>query len=29
LWEFDHGKARRGWGFLDLASVMAQLQADQ
>jgi steroid delta-isomerase-like uncharacterized protein len=27
LWEFDHGKARRGWGFLDLASVMAQLQA--
>jgi steroid delta-isomerase-like uncharacterized protein len=27
LWEFDHGKARRGWGLLDLASVMAQLQA--
>ena len=26
LWEFDHGKARRGWGFLDLASIMAQLQ---
>jgi hypothetical protein len=26
LWEFDHGKARRGWSFLDLASVMAQLQ---
>jgi steroid delta-isomerase-like uncharacterized protein len=27
LWEFDHRKARRGWGFLDLASLMAQLQA--
>ena len=26
LWEFDHGKARSGWGFLDLASLMAQLQ---
>jgi predicted ester cyclase len=26
LWEFDHGRARRGWGFLDLASLMAQLQ---
>ena len=26
LWEFDHGKARRGWGFLDLASLLAQLQ---
>ena len=26
LWEFDHGKARRGWGFPDIASVMAQLQ---
>jgi limonene-1,2-epoxide hydrolase len=24
--EFDHGKARRGWGFLDLASLTAQLQ---
>jgi steroid delta-isomerase-like uncharacterized protein len=27
LWEFDHGKARRGWAFLDLASLMAQLQS--
>jgi steroid delta-isomerase-like uncharacterized protein len=26
LWEFDNGKARRGWSFPDLASVMAQLQ---
>jgi uncharacterized protein len=26
LWEFDHGKARRGWDFLDLASLLAQLQ---
>ena len=26
LWEFDHSKARRGWAFLDLASLMAQLQ---
>jgi predicted ester cyclase len=26
LWEFDHGKARRGWGVLDLASLLAQLQ---
>jgi steroid delta-isomerase-like uncharacterized protein len=29
LWEFDHGKARRGWGFLDLASLTGQLQADE
>jgi steroid delta-isomerase-like uncharacterized protein len=27
LWEFDHSKGRRGWAFLDLASLMAQLQA--
>jgi steroid delta-isomerase-like uncharacterized protein len=26
MWEFDEGKARRGWTFPDLASVMAQLQ---
>jgi len=25
LWEFDHGKARRGWSFTDLASLIAQL----
>jgi steroid delta-isomerase-like uncharacterized protein len=27
LWEFDGGKARRGWSFFDVASLMAQLQA--
>jgi steroid delta-isomerase-like uncharacterized protein len=27
VWEFDNGKARRGWTFPDLASVMAQLQS--
>jgi steroid delta-isomerase-like uncharacterized protein len=27
LWEFDDGKARRGWSFPDIASVMTQLQA--
>ena len=27
LWEFDHGKARRGWAFFDLALLMAQLQS--
>jgi len=26
LWEFDDGKARRGWSFPDIASVMTQLQ---
>jgi steroid delta-isomerase-like uncharacterized protein len=26
LWEFDYGKARRGWSFPDFASVMMQLQ---
>jgi steroid delta-isomerase-like uncharacterized protein len=25
LWEFDTGKARRGWIFTDVASLMAQL----
>ncbi len=25
IWEFDHGKARRGWVFPDIAAVMAQL----
>ena len=25
LWEFDDGKARRGWIFSDVASMMAQL----
>jgi steroid delta-isomerase-like uncharacterized protein len=25
LWEFDGGKARRGWIFTDVASLMAQL----
>ena len=27
LWEFEAGKARRGWVFPDLASAMAQLQS--
>lgn len=27
VWEFDSGKARRGWSFPDIASVMLQLQA--
>jgi predicted ester cyclase len=26
LWEFDHGKARRGWSCFDLVSVIGQLQ---
>ena len=26
LWEFDDGKARRGWSFPDIAAVMSQLQ---
>jgi steroid delta-isomerase-like uncharacterized protein len=26
LWEFDDGKARRGWSFPDIASLMTQLQ---
>jgi steroid delta-isomerase-like uncharacterized protein len=26
LWEFDQGKARRGWSFYDLPALMAQLQ---
>jgi steroid delta-isomerase-like uncharacterized protein len=26
LWEFDGGKARRGWSFPDIASLMTQLQ---
>ena len=25
LWEFDDGKARRGWIFPDVASLMTQL----
>ena len=25
LWEFDHGKARRGWIYSDVASLMPQL----
>jgi len=25
LWEFDGGRARRGWIFTDVASLMAQL----
>jgi predicted ester cyclase len=25
LWEFDDGKARRGWIFSDVVSLMAQL----
>ena len=25
VWEFDHGRARRGWVFPDIAAVMAQL----
>ena len=25
LWEFDHGRARRGWIYSDVASLMAQL----
>jgi steroid delta-isomerase-like uncharacterized protein len=27
LWEFDNGKARRGWVFIDVASLMAQLSS--
>ena len=27
IWELDHGKARRGWAFPDIASLMAQLMA--
>jgi steroid delta-isomerase-like uncharacterized protein len=27
LWEFDDGKARRGWVFQDLAALTAQLMA--
>ena len=27
LWEFESGKARRGWVFPDAASLMAQLQS--
>jgi steroid delta-isomerase-like uncharacterized protein len=26
LWEFDDGKARRGWVFPDVVSLMSQLQ---
>ncbi len=25
IWEFDNGKARRGWVIMDVASLMAQL----
>lgn len=25
LWEFDHGKARRGWVFPDVAALISQL----
>jgi steroid delta-isomerase-like uncharacterized protein len=25
LWEFDHGRARRGWVFPDVAALMTQL----
>ena len=25
LWEFDDGKARRGWVFPDIAALMSQL----
>jgi steroid delta-isomerase-like uncharacterized protein len=27
LWEFDQGKARRGWSFSDLPALMAQLHS--
>jgi steroid delta-isomerase-like uncharacterized protein len=27
IWEFDHGKARRGWVFQDVAGLMTQLMA--
>jgi steroid delta-isomerase-like uncharacterized protein len=27
LWEFDQGKARRGWVFSDLPALMAQLHS--
>jgi steroid delta-isomerase-like uncharacterized protein len=27
LWEFEDGKARRGWSFADVASLMAQLMS--
>jgi len=25
LWEFDNGKARRGWVFPDIAALISQL----
>jgi predicted ester cyclase len=27
LWDFEEGKARRGWIYLDMSDLMAQLQA--
>jgi steroid delta-isomerase-like uncharacterized protein len=27
LWEFDGGKARRGWSFPDVAAILAQLSS--
>ena len=27
IWEFEDGKARRGWTYLDMSDLMAQLQA--